>query len=135
MNINELKESKYLRKEDFPGPALATIRSFQKANVAPENKPPQQKWIMFFDEYEKGLVLGSTNAQLAAKALGSDETDDWIGQQIVLYNDPNVTYGSEVTGGIRLRAPKRKTAAPPPAVVRSTPQAPADFDEDSDIPF
>jgi len=37
-----------------------------------------------------------------------------IGQQIVLYTDPNVAYGGKLVGGIRIRA-KRKAAAPTPA--------------------
>ena len=38
---------------------------------------------------------------------------DWLGQQIVLYTDPNVSYGGKLVGGIRIRA-KRKAAAPAP---------------------
>ena len=110
MNIDDMKESKYLRKEDFPTPALATIRDLKYLNVAPDNKPPQKKWVMYFEEHDKGLVCGTTNRQLAANALGSKETEDWMGQQIVIYNDPNVTFGAEVTGGLRLRAVKRKAA-------------------------
>ena len=36
------------------------------------------------------MILNSTNAQLIARAVGSEETEDWPGKQIVLFNDPNV---------------------------------------------
>jgi hypothetical protein len=43
--------------------------------------------------------------------MGSDNTDDWIGKQIVLFVDPSVSFAGKIVGGIRLRAPKGKTIA------------------------
>jgi hypothetical protein len=145
MKIGSMMPSTYLKKDDFPTPALLTIRSFAHANVAAQNEPEEKKWIMHFDEMEKGLVLNPTNLQLAALAMDSDDTDDWIGQSIVVYNDPNVSFGGKLTGGLRLRAPKRaKPAAAPVTKPRAAPaQTPdpradvpfADMEDDSDPPF
>jgi hypothetical protein len=128
-NINTMMPSKYLKKEDVPQPALVTIRSFTRDNVAQQNEPEERKWIMHFDEFPVGMVLNSTNLQLAAQAMGSDETDDWIGKKIVIYTDPNVSFGGKLIGGLRLRAPRKNKPAPPPPPVE------VEDDLDSDIPF
>ena len=129
MKISAMMPSSYLKKEDVPTPALVTIKSFTHENLAQDGQPEDKKWVMHFNEFDRGLVMNPTNLQLAAMALASDDTDDWLGKQIVIYTDPNVSFGGKLVGGLRLRAPKRKPApvpAPPP---------PAEYDDDSDIPF
>ena len=142
-NISQMMPSKYLKKEDFPVPALVTIRSFSHDNVAQQGQPEEKKWVMHFNEFEAGMVMNPTNLQLAAAALGSEETDDWIGRQIVVYNDPNVSFGGRLTGGLRVRqvrvrqpapAAARPTYQPPPTPVNHAPAA-AFADMDDDIPF
>jgi hypothetical protein len=109
--VSQMLESKYLKKDDVGEGVLATFRTFKHVNVAQEDQQADMKWVAYFNELEKPLVLNSTNIQVAAMALGSDNTDDWIGKQIVLYVDPNVSFGGKVVGGIRLRAPKGKAVA------------------------
>jgi hypothetical protein len=112
-NINQMMPSKYLKKEDFPQPALVTIRNLKQDMVAgQQGKPDEKLWIMYFEELEQGLVMKSTNLQLAAMALGSEDTDDWIGKQIVIFADPNVSFGTKLVGGLRLRAVRRKQPEP-----------------------
>lgn len=123
MNINQMMPSKYLKKDDVPQPALVTIRKFSHENVAQQDQAEEKKWVLHFDEFDRGLVMNSTNLQLAAVALGSDETDEWVGRQIVLYSDPNVSFGGKLVGGLRLRAVRTK--APAPAVQRTPPAQPA----------
>jgi hypothetical protein len=60
------------------------------------------------------MVLNSTNGQLIARLLGSKNSDDWIGKEIDLYNDPNVTFAGELVGGIRARKAQRKATATMP---------------------
>ena len=107
MKIGQMMESKYIRKEDVDPPKLLTIVGFEKVNVAREDEQPEIKWVMKFRE-EKPLVMNSTNLQLAARAFGSEDTDDWLNKTIVAFNDPNVSYGGRLTGGVRLRAAKNQ---------------------------
>lgn len=109
--IGQMLPSKFLKKEDLDGPTLATVAGVQQQDVGTQDAP-DTKWTMTFEELEKPLVLNSTNIQLAAQALGSDDTDDWIGQKLVLYVDPNVSYAGKIVGGIRIRAPKKQAQAP-----------------------
>ena len=110
MKIDQMRESKYLKKEDVGTGKLVTISRIEHENVAMENDPPELKYTMYFKETEKGIVLNWTNIQLCAKATGSDETEDWPGKKIVLYEDPNVSFGGKLVGGIRIRAAKIQPA-------------------------
>jgi len=109
-NIREFTDSKYLKKEDVKGPTLVTIRTVGKENVALETQPKKVKAVIKFDEFDKPMVFNSTNLKRAAKAIGSEETNDWIGKQIVLYVDEEVEFGGEIVGGLRVRKVQAKTA-------------------------
>jgi len=112
MRIGEMKNSKFLKKEDAGEGKLVTIASMEQQNVALDDQPPEMKWILHFHEFDKGMALNWTNLQLIAKATGSEETEDWIGKKIVIYEDPNVSFGGKLVGGIRVRAVRKTTAAP-----------------------
>lgn len=124
MNINQLKQSKYLKTSDIPEPVLVTIDSIGLTNVAKEGEREDKRPIVQFKELEKPMVFNATNLKRTAKALDSDETDDWVGKQIVVYTDEDVEYAGEIVGGLRVRAAKKK-AAPTKTLA----------DMDSDIPF
>ena len=138
MKTSELKQSKYMKKEDCGDDGiLVTIAALKQENVAPDNKPEELKYILHFTDGHKPLVLNGTNTKLIEKALGSDETDDWIGKQIVLFNDENVEYMGEVVGGVRCDVSRtkkyhaKKTGTAPAKA--GTPKNFADMEDD--IPY
>lgn len=133
MKIGELTSSKFLKGADFEEPALCTIKDVSKENVAKPNEPKKERGVMYFEEYEKGLVLNATNLKRAAAALGSDDTDDWLGKKIVVYCDENVEFGGDIVGGIRLRG-QRKKAEEPTETTKLDRKSNFD-DMDDDIPF
>lgn len=112
--VSDLKQSKYLTKEDVAPAILVTITSYDYVNVALESQAPEMKYVLLFKEADKPLVLNQTNGQLIAIITGTDDFDGWIGRKIVLYNDPTISFAGKVTGGIRVRAPKGQAAPPPP---------------------
>ena len=124
---HEMRESKFLKKEDVGDGVLLTIADCIQKNVAMQGVEPEMKWCLTFQEEEKPMVLNFINMQICESVFGSDDTDDWVGKQIVLYTDPNVSFGGKIVGGIRVRAPKGKakaTAKPKPTELN-----------DDDIPF
>ncbi len=127
---SEMRESKFLKKEDVGRGMLMTVEACEQHNVAKEGAPPENKWCLTFAESDKPLVLNSTNIQLCERIFGSDDTDAWIGKQLVLYNDPTVAFQGKVIGGIRVRAPKVKPG-PVPVPVPS----PVEELTDDDVPF
>lgn len=138
-NISALKSSKFLKKDDCEPPVLVTIRDCTEENVAKEGAPPELKWCLHFNETEKPMVLNSTNGQIIAGFIGKDNTEEWAGHKVVLYHDPNVSFGGKLIGGIRCRAPRGAAATKPAAAPAAAPKAalpPAEGEgEDSEIPF
>jgi len=153
MHISQLKQSKFLTRNDVGKGMLVTIREVFQDNVAKEGAPEELRWCLAFDEAEKPMVLNSTNGQIIAAVTGSEETDNWIGKKIVLYDDPNVSFGGKLVGGIRCRAPrtqpapattpapthgmlgKPSTRQPQPATIQTPPPAETDPDGDPSVPF
>ena len=129
MRIGEMKETKFLKKEDAGQGKLVTIKSLEQHNVAMDDQPEELKWVIYFNEFSKGMVLNWTNIQLIAKALGTEETNDWAGKKIVIFEDENVSFGGKLVGGIRCRAPR-------PGASTAQPDQPKESDPfDDGIPF
>jgi hypothetical protein len=116
----------YLKKEDFPQPALLTISGAEQVKVLEDDKI-----VIHFKEDDKALLANKTNLQLMAVFYGSTDTDDWIGHKVVLYNDPTVMYAGKVVGGIRVRLPKGVE----PIVAQNASREPGSDDFDDDVPF
>lgn len=130
---SEMIDSKYMKQSDVPDPVIVTISRLGKVNLAKEGDAPEEKWAIRFKEFNKPMLLNSTNIKLLEKACGSDDTDDWIGKEVVLYNDENVTFGGNVVGGLRIR----KQQAEPTRRVLAGATSGTGFDTmaDDDIPF
>ncbi len=142
MHISGLKQSKFLTRADANPPILVTIEEVYQDNVAKEGAPEELKWCIKFTEHEKPMVLNSTNGQIIAQIVKSEETDTWPGHKIVLYDDPNVSFGGKLVGGIRARAPRgqaAKAVKPASAAVMKQPEPklaePGPEQESDDVPF
>lgn len=130
--IGEMIDSKYLKQSDVEQDTLVTVEKVGKANVAREGDEPEYKWLIRFTEFKKPMVLNSTNIKRLAKACASEDTDDWIGKQAVLYVDPDVEFGGNVVGGIRIRAHK---TTPQTRQVQQPPRGDNFDDMKDDVPF
>lgn len=138
MHISQLKQSKFLKKEDCGKGILVTIEGGEMMNVAGSGQPEEMKFCLNFSENVKPLACNATNLELIARITGSEDTDDWTGHQIVCYNDPTVVNKGKVTGGIRVRAPKAKPPMARPAAAAApapAPAAPPAEEEEDDVPF
>jgi len=152
MKIGQMFESKYLKKEDVGNGLTLTIRDVTVEDVSMEDQPQDNKPVMYFHEMKKGMVINKTNANLVIHYLGTDDTNAWLGQQIVLFDDPTVQFKGEMTGGIRIRpvqlnqqpatqtpaqVPPVSTSAVPAAGGRAAPSQPYNQNPafDDDIPL
>jgi len=113
-SYKEYLESKFLKKEDVMGQhghgVLVSVNAIQEQDVAMTGESEQIKLIAFFNELDKGLVLNSTNMQMLADITHSEEIEDWVGCQVVLYADQTIMFRGKRVGGIRLRAPRLRAA-------------------------
>ena len=106
-NVDQMVTSKYMKISDVPDPVIVTIMGVKQVNVAKDDAEPEMKWAIKFEEFDKPMVLNTTNLQVAARVLGSKDTDDWKGKEIVLFTDPNVSFGGQITGGLRFRGQEK----------------------------
>jgi hypothetical protein len=138
-HISELKQSKFLTRSDTGKGILVTIKDCYQQDVAMEGDPQELKWCLSFVEDCKPMVLNTTNAQLIAAALGSEETEQWAGKKIVLFDDPTVMFKGKITGGIRARAMRVTQSAHgmlgKPANRPTPPSVATEPPEEDDVPF
>lgn len=145
--VKDLGESKYLAKEDVGTGKIVTITGWDKQDVSRDCDPTSIKYILKFEEC-KPLVLNKTNGKKIAKIAGSDNFEDWIGKKIVLWNNPDVEFQGETTGGIRVRDTRQHNVVKQAALAaeelgdhydgsQPTPanDSKASSDDDDDIPF
>ena|SRR3990167_3616362 len=125
---SEMIQSKYLKTADIPDPVIVTVEKIGKVNLAKEDAAPEYKWAVKFQEFPKAMVLNSTNIKIAEKVFGSDNTEDWIGKEIVLYTDENVTFGGELVGGLRFKGQEK---TPQKVIAKPITK----FDDLEDVPF
>jgi hypothetical protein len=136
MNLNEMSfdqlvptNSKYLKKEDVGDDGvILTIKGFKQEMVEGDNGD-EQKLIMYFEENYNPMVVNRTNAQLLAIATGAANAGEARGKEIIVYNDPTISFGNKVTGGIRIK----KLAGAPKSVQKTDVKDLSDIE--SDEPF
>lgn len=112
--VSDLKHSRYLAKEDCgPQGLKLIIGGWEEQDVSMESEPTDFKHVLNFKGMDsagkaiKSLVLNLTNGERIQAVTGSDDLDDWIGHEIVLFNDPDVTFAGKRVGGLRVFVPQK----------------------------
>jgi hypothetical protein len=129
MKLVEMYPRRYATGEDLQGKAITlTIVKITREKMHPQpNSPEVEKWVLYFKEAKKGVVLNRTLAYQLAEILDSEETDDWLGKSITLYPQPMSVAGRKVTA-IRARAAK----SAPAAAAESIPPSLAEEEDDEE---
>lgn len=128
MSFDQLvpSKSKYLTKEDVGEDGLVlTVKGFRMETLESDDGN-EDKMVLHFLEDVKPMVLNRTNAQLIAVATGARVAGDAKGKKIVVYNDPTVSFGGKITGGLRIRKVTGQPKAAP---------AKAEDDLNDEVPF
>lgn len=112
MKASDLTPSKYLKQSDVEPPILVTITGVTQESFD-DRGTKKTKWAMSFRETDKPLLLNKTNINRTVKATGTDDVGAWNGKKIVLYFDPDVEFGGDIVGGIRVRAARNQAATEP----------------------
>ena len=105
-STDDLSHSRYLTKNDCGDGLKGCIKTVVKENIAPEGATPELGHVVLFTNLEKGMVLNKTRGQQIAEITGSKKFRDWVGAWIEMFNNPEVTFGPKITGGIRVREPE-----------------------------
>tara|TARA_R110000764_G_scaffold210625_1_gene296605 strand:- start:660 stop:1025 length:366 start_codon:yes stop_codon:yes gene_type:complete len=110
-----ISTGKYLRRESVSpeGQTHQVIRCVEE-EINSADGGSELKWILYMSDL-KPLIMNATNIRRCISALGGSQTDSWVGQSLVLYDDAEVEFGGKVVGGVRVRAvPKAKAKSKDP---------------------
>lgn len=95
---------KFLKAADIKVPQTITVAAVE-ASEFPGKEPEdekERKLVLFYDEGPQGIVLNAVNLRTLIDLFGTEETDEWAGKRVQIFNDLSVSYrGSR--GGIRFR--------------------------------
>lgn len=108
MKVSKVFAGEYLTAADLDGEDISVVIE----TVSEKKFDDGNKLLITFRGMEKGLVANKTNSGRIAMLYG-DETEEWPGCEIVLYEDI-VDFQGKPTKAIRVRGPKKKAAAPQP---------------------
>jgi hypothetical protein len=104
MKTNDVFPSNYLKAEDDMfenGEVIATIKDV-KLETLTSQKGEEDKPIMFFKEYEKGLVVNKTNWKVCEKLFAANDSDKWLGERVILTTVDVDAFG-DVVRAIRIK--------------------------------
>lgn len=131
MQISGAFPSEYLRAADLQGKQVRVV--IDNVELREVGGDGEHKPVLFFQGRDKGVVLNKTNATVLAEAYG-DDTDDWTGETVVLF-EALVSFQGKNVKAIRMRVPtpaERKKSAARGKPTESENPAP---DVDDEIPF
>lgn len=96
-------DSKYLKYQELDGQEWVVTIARVAQEVLEKDGKKEKKWVLYFQELDKGLALNATNGKTLVKILGTDEMNDWTGKRITLYVKDDIEFGGELVSGIRVR--------------------------------
>ena len=105
VSVNDAFPSKYLKYEDLKDREIPVV--ILRVLVEEVGMQKDRKLILYFERAKKGMICNKTNAQRLALAYG-DDTDDWLGKQIVLYAEMT-EFGGQARWGLRVKVPRQVT--------------------------
>ena len=117
MKIDDIFPRKYATGEDLNGkPVTLVIARVVAEQMRPApGAQPQEKYVVYFEQAQKGVILSRTLASQIVESTGQDDTDRWVGKRVTLYPLPMRVAGRDV---VAIRASKPAAAnghAEPPA--------------------
>lgn len=115
MKLSEAFPSNYLKSDDLQGRDVTVVI----AGAGIETVGSDRKLVLTFQGKKKAMICNKTNSGRIAYLYG-EETDDWIGKEIVLTSE-FVEYQGKTVKGLRVKPPVQRAT---PTHVQQSPQAP-----------
>ena len=80
-----------------------TIESVREEELRDDDGTVSARWVCYFEDHGRGLVLNKTTLAALADLCGSDVTEDWRGKRVCLYAT-TAPYRGDLVPVIRVRA-------------------------------
>lgn len=111
MNLNDAYPSRFLSAEDLNGQDVTVTISSVALERIGQGKDAVDKLVIGFSGKKKFFVANKTNSRAIAKVLGSDETDEWVGQRIT-FGPREVEFQGDMVTALRVSLKAPAPAAP-----------------------
>lgn len=91
--------------------AVVTVSRLAQEKVTGQQGRKEDCFVVYFKEFDKGMILNRTNARAIEKVAGSGLIEDWVGVQVTLYVEKGVKAFGDVVDALRIRdkKPTRQT--------------------------
>ena len=91
--------------------AVVTVSRLAQEKVTGQQGRKEDCFVVYFKEFDKGMILNRTNARAIEKVAGSGLVEDWVGVQVTLYVEKGVKAFGDVVDALRIRdkKPTRQT--------------------------
>lgn len=124
MKAHEVFQSDYLKAADLSDGADDYVSKIVTITGIETSKPfddGNTQRLLSFKEIDKKLGLNKTNWNKIASITKQDDDENWVGQKVELWVDPDVQYSGKTVPGIRIRKvsithPSNPSAQLPPSV-------------------
>ncbi len=136
MKINQMFPSQFASAADLGGKTVLVEIAGIKTETVHREKGEEKVFVLALKGATKGIILSRRLALEIASAVGSDDTDHWIGKRLALYPTQTKAFGKvfDVFGA----KPAPAAAPVPPQSANapiSQPPHPAEAQpDDEDIP-
>jgi hypothetical protein len=140
MDMSQAFASKYLKAEDLQNREVTVTMDRVETEEFKESNRSVTKYILYFQNKQKGVVLNKTNFSNISSIYGKN-SDGWVGKPVVLFSVWTDFQGKSVQA-IRIRPVQSTNGAARAPAPKSQPQTtpPPDDDDygardDQEIPF
>ena len=125
-DLDQAYGSKFLSSTDVGNRKIRTkIARVRKEELRDGDAGKKKiKFVIYFKSLDKGLILNATNKNALADAFGKVPAK-WIGAEVGVFVDPNVTFAGKRVPGLRLRVLLPATASKPATAPAAKPAAAA----------
>jgi hypothetical protein len=103
MKLSEAFPSNFLKSEDLQDRDVTVVIAGAELELVGN----ERKLILTFQGKKKTMICNKTNAGRIAFLYG-DDTDEWVGKEIILTAE-FVEFQGKTVKGLRVKAPPRKT--------------------------
>jgi len=125
-DLDSVYGRKHLSVDDVGTRKIKTkILKVRKEELRGKDDKMRVQFVLYFESLDKALVLNGVNKDELVAKCGKTPAN-WIGVAVGIYVDPDVMFGPNRTGGVRLRVlgPAASKPAPKPAAATEAPPWP-----------